>query len=282
MEVIHVGLYGGKGIFSGKEAPLEASVVSCDQYMSCSYYQNNQCLKVRSIGGMNCKFGEVSTMRGYTSRSQKYREFKSKWKNHEKYNKLNHPSNKLGLIKDYVIFPYPFIHIEVQAKGDIQFNNPLLGVNITAFIPSDKFTVDFIHRLCSFKPQALMGGEIRDYREKVVPMFISHLKEVMPEKYQELIKKYDGYKKMIDYVGRTVLLRTINPCLVHYKSSRYSSLDEEWYWDGEYLIYKGGHLHKFNITNDYSVEEIKIKPSNKATIKISSNDQVSSQTVFID
>ncbi|AKA44366.1 hypothetical protein [Paenibacillus polymyxa] len=86
----------------------------------------------------------------------------------------------------------------------------------------------------------------------------------------------------IDYVGRTALLRTINPSLVHYESNNNPELNEEWLWDGEYLTFKAGHIHKFYITSNYTVEELKIKPSDKSTIKISSNDQVTSQTVFID
>jgi hypothetical protein len=48
------------------------------------------------------------------------------------------------------------------------------------------------------------------------------------------------------------------------------------------LIYKKGYVHSFNITKDYEIAEIKIKPSDKSTIKITSNEQVTNETVFID
>ena len=70
-EVINVGLYGGKSIFGGKETPLEASIISCDKHEKCSFYENGTCLKVRSFGSNGCKFGNVNTVRGYTSRAKK-------------------------------------------------------------------------------------------------------------------------------------------------------------------------------------------------------------------
>lgn len=283
MDIINVGLYGGKGLLGGRETPLQASVVSCDKHQSCSYYQNNQCLKVRSIGTARCMFGSVSTIQGYTSKAKKYREFKNQWENHEQYSKLKYPSTKLGLIDNFVVFPYSFVRIVEQEDGEYKLDGPLMfSGDTTAFIPLEKFTTQLIHRLCTFRPQAIMGGEIKDYREKVVPMFISHLKEVLTDKYEELIDQYEGYAEKLNYVGRTALLTTVQPSTVHYKSSRYPEFNEEWYWDGTHLTYKGGHVHKFNVTNDYEVEEIRIKPSEKSKITISNNDQVASQTVFID
>ncbi|MBP1308885.1 hypothetical protein JOD82_001905 [Paenibacillus sp. 1182] len=282
MDVIHVELYGGKGLFGGREQPLEASVIRCDKYKSCSYYENNQCLKVRSIGGSTCRFGQEDTVRGYTSKAKKYHQFKRSWKDHEQYRKLGKPSAKLGHIDNFVVFPYPYIHIKEQEDGEIKISDPLLFSDKTAFIPWDKFTPELIHRICSFRPEAVMGGEIMEYRRKIVPMFIAHLKEVIPEKYDEFIANHAEFDVKMDYVGRTALLRTIKPSLVHYESNNYPELNEEWMWDGEYLTFKAGHIHKFNITSNYTVEEVKIKPSDKSTIKISSNDQVTSKTVFID
>lgn len=283
MDVINVGLYGGKGLLGGKETPLEASVVSCDKYHTCSYFENQQCMKVRSIGGGTCQFGRVDTVKGYTSRAKKYRDFKNEWTNHEQYNKLTSPAKKLGLIDGFVVFPYPYVNIETQEDGELKILGPIMfGRDRTAFIPLGKFTPDFIHQLCSFRPQAMMGGEISDYRQKIVPMFIAHLKEVLPDKYEELISAYSSYGAKVNYVGRTALLRTLQPSLVQFKSKNYPDLNEEWHWDGNYLTYKGGYVSKFNVTKDYEIEEIRIKPSEKSTVTVSSNDQVTSQTVFID
>ncbi len=281
MDVINVGLYGGKSIFGGKESPLEASVISCDKYMNCSFYQSGHCLKVRSFGGPSCQFGRVSTHKGYTSRARKYYEFERQWKTHEEYGKLTSPSRKLGLIEGFVVFPYPFIRLEIE--GDkITIGNPGFWDN-TPFIPIELFTVELVQRICSFRPRAMMGGEIEDFQKEKVPLFLAHLKEVIPDLYAKLIAIDAVHEQKINYVGRKALLRTVQPSSVHYKSSpQYSQFNEKWIWDGEHLTFDGGYKPNFNVTKGYDVIEIKIKPHENATIIISENEQVSEKTVFID
>lgn len=281
MDVINVDLYGGKGIFGGKETPLEASIISCDKYEQCSYFKSNQCLKVRAFLSPGCKYGRVNNVRGYTSRAAKYYGFKKEWQSHEKYSKLKYPPQKLGLIGNEIVFPYPYIDITNEEDGTVKVKSPGFGSHI-AFIPKEHFTVDLIKRICSFRPHAIMGGEIKDYQSKIVPLFLAHLKEVMPDKYEELSKESSEIVKEINYVGRRALLKTINQSDVHYKSSSYPQFNEQWHWDGENLTYSKGYVHEFNITKDYEVASIKIIPSDKSIITISSNEQVSEQTVFID
>lgn len=280
-DIINVGLYGGKSIFGGKETPLQASVISCDKYNECSYFKNGQCLSVRSALSPSCKFGSVNTVRGYTSRAKKYGEFKRNWKEHEQYNKLIYPPTKLGLIDDVVVFPYPFIRIEKTDNGNYKLDVPYFSSGIS-YIDLKDFTVDLIYKICTFRPEAFMGGEIKSYQKEKVPLFLSHLEEVMPKMYLEFTDKYQVFAEKIDYVGRKALLKTINPSFVHYKSSTSSTINNEWYWDGEFLIYQNGYVSSFSIVNDYEIEEIKLKPTDKTVIKITSNEQVTKDTVFID
>lgn len=282
MEVINVGLYGGKSIFGGKETPLEASIISCDKHKSCSFYKNGTCLKVRSFGSGGCKFGSVNTVRGYTSRAKKYSEFKRKWREHEQYSKLSYPPQKLGVIDDVVVFPYPFIRITKNENEKYVVGEFALFSNSNSYIELEKFNSDLIYRICSYRPQALMGGEITSYQKEKVPLFLSHLEEVMPDKYETFIKAYPQFSTRIDYVGRKALLKTIKPSFVHYKASTTSSLDSEWYWDGEFLSYKSGYVSSVSIIDDYEIETFKLKPSDKTVVKITSNDQVNKETVFID
>ncbi|GIN38415.1 hypothetical protein [Heyndrickxia oleronia] len=280
--VINVGLYGGKGIFGGRESPLEASVISCDRHESCSYYKNGHCLNVRGFLSSGCKFGSVRNVKGFTSRARKYHQFKNEWQNHDQYNKLNRPPDKLGLIGDIVVFPYPFVRIKETENGELKISDPTFGGNIS-FIEYNKFTSEFIYRLCKFRPQAMMGGTISSYQKETVPLFLAHLKEVLPDKYYEFIKQYPQYaEKEINYVGRKALLRTIKPSLIEYRSRDYPSLNNDWYWDGEFLIYKWGYVSSVSVINDYEVAEFKLKPSDQTTVKISSNEQVTEETVFVD
>jgi len=127
-----------------------------------------------------------------------------------------------------------------------------------------------------------MGGVITDYQNKIVPLFLAHLKEVMPDKYEELGKENQELIKEVNYVGRKALLKTIAPSDIFYESSSYPQFNEKWYWDGEFLTYSSGHVSSFNITKNYAIAEIKITPSDKSIITISSNEQVTNETVFID
>lgn len=280
MDIINVNLYGGRSIFGGKEIPLEADIIYCDKYNNCSYYENGQCLNIRSFLS-GCKYGCIQNVKGYTSRAMKYHTFKSEWTKHEKYNKLKYPPTKLGLIEDLIVFPYPHICIKQSENGELEIKNPSFSGKIT-FINYDKFTVDFIYKICTFRPQAMMGGEIKSYQNETVPLFLAHLKEIFPCKYEEYIKKYEGHVKEINYVGRKALLETIKPSYVYYNYPNYPKFNEKWYWDGEILTYKKGYVSSFNITKDYEILDIKIKPSSESTIQISDNKQVSEKTIFID
>jgi len=280
MDVINVDLYGGKGIFGGRETPLEAAVISCDRYEQCSYFQNNQCLNVCSFLSPTCKYGRVSNVKGYTSRAAKHHAFRDKWRKHEKYDKLVYPPQKIGVIGDEIVFPYPYITIR-KKEEDYLLDSPGFGSSI-AFIEKENFTIDLIKRICDFRPRSIMGSRIIDYQEKIVPLFLAHLKEVLPDIYAEYAEKYGLTEKSINYVGRKALLKTILPSDVFYKNNQYPNLSETWHWDGQSLLYSKGHISKVNITKDYEIETLKIIPSDKSTIVISDNEQISKETIFID
>lgn len=283
MEVIHVGLYGGKGIFGGREKPLEASIISCDMKDQCSLYAQGQCAAIRSFGGGGCKHGKQTVERGYTSRAKKYSKFRDKWRNHEKYGALKPNTKKLAVIGDEIYFSYPHINLEVDEGRNVKLDGPSFGFgDKTTYIPKETFTPELIKRICDYRPQALMGGTIGSYREEVVPLFLSHLKEVMPGLYKEFITKHKGYVESINYVGRKAYIHSLEPCNVAYVSRNYPNLDNYWYWDGEQLIYKSGYISSISIVSDYEIETIKLKPSENATIKITNNDQVTNDTKFVD
>lgn len=280
-KIINVGLYGGKGLFGGREQPLEARIIYCDKCDECSFFKNNQCLKIDGFLSPYCKFGRRSIVKGYTSRARKYSDFRSKWKSHEKYGKLSRPPVKLGIIDNVVVFPYNYVSINEYENGSIRVGDPDLTSSIY-YIDMEKFTADLIHAICSFRPHAFFGGIIEDYQKKTVPRFLEHLKEVLPDKYQEFVKAYPEYDKAPNYVGRRALLKTINSSPVYYSSGNYPDLNNEWLWDGQYLIYKKGYVSSFNIVDDYKVDTIRLIPGDTAEIVITSNDQVSSETVFVD
>lgn len=281
-EVIHVALYGGKSPFGGRETPLEADVIHCDRADSCSFFLNNSCLRVRSFGGATCRYGHVERHQGYTSRARKYSEFRNKWRSHEKYGKLEYPKKKLGLINDRVVFLYPYISFERDGQGNITIHDPTLGFGNFYEFSLAEFTPELIHRICSFKPRAMFGGVIDSYQEEIVPLFLTHLEELLPDLYQEFVQVYPQYNVQISYIGRKAYLRTLSPCIVQYKSERYPEFDEAWYWDGELLHFRGGKVRTPSIVKEFEVVEFKIRPAEDTVITITSDDQVGPDTVFVD
>lgn len=269
-------LYGG----GGGNSVLEASVLSCDRAETCSFFKNDTCLNIRRFGGTGCKFGEVRNVRGYTQRAQKYMTFKKKWQDHDKYGKLSLAKNKLGLIGDVIVFPYPYVNIE-EYDGKLVLRNPGFS-NGKQFISKEEFTLEFIKEICEFKPQAMMGGTIAAYEKEVIPLFLAHLKEVIPTLYEEFSNKYTEYSEKVNYVGREALLHTLNPSTVYYTSRRYPKFNEEWEWDGEYLTYKNGYVRSFNIAKEYEEIEIRLKPTTDTVIKITEETQVNENTKYVD
>jgi hypothetical protein len=280
-EVINVGLYGGKGIFGGKETPLEASIINCDKHKECSYYKSGTCLAVRSPGGGGCHFGRVSTVKGYTSRARKYWDFKNKWKGHQAYGKLQAAPQKLGVIGDYVVYPYSFAVLKVEEDKSVSISDPGFWNERNVFIPREIFDIELIRRICAYRPRAIFGGVIDSYQKETVPLFLAHLKEVLPELYAEFTAAHPEYGE-IDYVGRKAMLKTVAPSRVQYESKQYPQFNSEWQWTGENLVYKKGYVSDFNITKDYVVASIVLEPGDEAIITITNNDQVTANTVFVD
>lgn len=277
-QTIHVGLYGGKGLFGGKEEPLEAHVINCSVSEQCSYFQKGTCMAVRSVFSPNCKFGRSHNERGYTRKAKKYHEFRSRWENHESYGKLKHPGRKLGLINGLVVFTYPYISVTTK-DGNVKLADPGF-IDGTAYIEYEKFDVELIRRIINFRPRAMMGGVIDSYEKETVPLFLAHLKEVLPERFVEFEAKYGEMN--IDYVGRKALLNTVTPSLVAYKANRYPQFNEFWNWDGEYLTFEKGNKGDFRIAKSYELIELKIKPNSDTSIEITDNAQVNENTVFVD
>lgn len=280
--IIHVGLYGGKSPFGGKEEPLVADVISCSQASDCSFYSNGTCLMVRSMRSTGCRFGSLQQYKGYTRKAKKYYEFKDQWTNHEMYEKLKSPKKRLGLINGLVYFLYPYVHFVKTEGGDIKLADPLLISGGPYVIPYRDFTPELIHRIVTFRPQAVMGGTIETYQKETVPLFLAHLLEVLPVRYREFVNSYPQYNTKVTYIGRRAKLLTLNPSVVEYKTSRYPEFNEEWYWDGEYLTLQKGKPANVKVIRDYELVEMKIKPTENAVVMVTDDSQVSSSTAFVD
>lgn len=278
MKKINVAMYGGKGIFGGREQRLNVDVAYCDKSKVCTFYEKGECFNAGRWGA-NCKIGKKENVEGYTSRAAKYYDFKNKWKKDEFYNKLKETNKTVGIVGDIVIINIPMIDINEnnEVKNDT-WNKRL------KYIPLKKFDNHLIKKICNARPRTLFDNmPIKSYYEETIPRFLDDLKRHFNDIYKKFIAEFPEYDKEINYIGRKALLSTIKADIeIEYKSSNYSSMNERWYWNGETLKYIDGYVSSNNITDRKSIVNFEIMPTEKATIIITDNDQVIETTEFVD
>lgn len=284
----HINDLSGPHIFFKPKANERATayVVNCSNSENCSLFKIGQCVARKfSIGGQDCVYGRQSVYTGFSRRSKSFRNWISEQR--IKYNgvgSLKCPTSKMAIIGDYVYLGYGFISI----NKDVPFffgSGYHKGDN---FIKLSDFTIPNIIKIVDFRPQAILGGEIREYQREEVPQFLSNLRENFEELYKELLKVYPRLIKTysldnINYVGRTALLLTVNPGTFTIKHKYEGKYDITWEWDGK--VAKTKNIHAYQPTwgelKDGSVE-ITFTPSEITVVKISDNSQVGPQTKFTD
>ena len=269
-------LYGGKSIFGGKETPLTAKITSCEMHEKCSYYKKGECLGVPALFASYCKYAKVRSMRGYTSRAKKYYDFKEKYKDSPIYSKLKRANDKIGVIGDEVVLPYPYLKID----ENLNFDSQCYSGNQIHYIPKDKFDADFVAKLSDYVPYALMGGSIGSYQKEIVPKIQLHISEELPEIYQKFKEKYPDKCRVVNHVGRKAILQSLE------KGTEVHIGDVKWKWSGNFLEYVNGDIKYFGNFNDNNRKVrsyvVTIEPTEDIQVVITSNDQVNEKTVFID
>lgn len=209
-EVINVHLF--KPAF--KNVKQRCEVTTCNAAHKCDLYKSKKCLMSRGFfGGANvyCPHGNLRIEEGYTTRAKSYYSWFMKHKElygEDKVDALDTKNtDKLCIVGgDYVYLPYSFLH---------NYVNKIEGIEKEKFIRKDIFNVEKVYEIFKFVPLTLFERqEIRSYQNKEVPKFVQHLKEVMPELYNEFINKYHEYRDIIEqkatnYIGRTAKVSTL-------------------------------------------------------------------------
>jgi hypothetical protein len=259
---------------AAKDVKERCEYTYCNNCENCELYKQRKCLHdYRYFGCIQCPYGKYSQEQGYT---QKAKSFYS-WMNNKKetykdvLNAVEFYTDKLAKVGEYIYLPYP--HLK-------NYVNSLNGLINEHFLKEADFTSQKILEIINFRPQALMGGEIRDFQIKEVPKFIQHLKEELPEKYNEFVKTYPEKTKQYseiasNYIGRKAYIKTlkIGTAVVDIHG-------DSFIFDGEYLYNENfkpsfapfdtkGGLFKFKVTDDM-------------VVKITNNEQVINTTKFID
>lgn len=270
MEPINVSLYGD----GSREARRRAEYLYCEHAEECSAYKKGQCFGKTSFLSPRCKFANIQKVDGGTKRSKGYYTVSSKAKAHPSYDKLTYPVNSyMAKIDDGILLFFPFISIKNDGKKII-CNHPGFGRDCV-FIENDKITVENIAQICNFRPKPMFGnGEIEDYRNRVIPMFLRELKQVMPEFYVELIEKNKELAELIpNYKGRKAKLATINRnCIINHKGCKFE-------FDGNYIVcknYKSAFL-------PFGADEVemRIRINDDLRLEITDNEQVTDETEFL-
>lgn len=213
MEKINVMLYGGKGIFGGRETPLEADIIYCDNCANCSIYKSGHCLRHRAPFAANvCKYGGTSRLPGYTSRSRKYNEFRETYRSDPMYGKISdYPYNTyFAVVGDYYWFHLKFVKLEKdETNNQYTVQQPFL-TNNSFFILKEELTVDLLHKLLSARPRAMMGDVITDYQSTVVPNCVNDIRKLDPDLYKKLCELDSKYLACTpNYIGKRARINTL-------------------------------------------------------------------------
>ena len=264
---------------SFKNVKQRCEVLSCDACDRCGMYKQGKCVvKDYLFESLRCPHSALSKEEGYTNRARNYYswfEKKEKQYGDDLIDKLEFVDEKLCIVGgDYVYLPYPYLH---------NYINKIEGIVNDHFIPLKEFDEDKIKEIFDFVPMTLFDHKpIESYQEECVPKFAQHLKEVMPNRLYSFLSKYPEYKDKIDkiiceYVGRTAYIRTMTE-----GSVLRDCHGDEWTIDNGYLVCKNNDMNLIPFIVYKESTEVKIKISENMTYKITSNDQVNENTVFVD
>ena len=259
----------------GSKTKSTCFTVECSNSDNCGLYARGECAWLGVFGWQRCPYGKPWEEDGYTKRAGAYgkwiRERKEKYK--DQLNKLDLYRRMLAKVGDYIFLPYA--HMTTNEKIPFLAAGGFFAKE-NCFLPEVDFTIENIISICEFKPYAMMGGEITSYQAEVVPEFIKHLSEQMPDIFAKLCEQYERAKSIeasYSNVGRKALLRTINLDV-----KLVDCHGAEWIWDGEYLTSYNSKA-SFVLVKRFS--EMRIKPKENSVITITDDEQVNENTEFL-
>ena len=269
-EAINVNLYGD----GSRNSKLRAEYIFCEYADSCSLCKSGKCFNVTVPFGRRCKLGQVNCIDGGTRNTKKYNRVWHDAKASPVYHKLEYPLHDLiAQVDDKVMLSVHYINIETESDT-LKVKDPGFGGGYPATIPEDMLSVENIHKIVTFRPQALMGGTIRDYQSKTVPMFLYQLSMIYPEQYQEYITAHPEKADIRpNWVGRWAKLATCSR-KAEYKDNNGSV----WRFDGDYIVCEK-RCSAFNPFTTKPVE-MRVKVIDDMTVQISDNEQVLPETEF--
>jgi len=238
MQKINVNLYGGKGLFGGREKPLEAEEIYCSCPEKCSYYQNGHCLLCRTMFGPNrCQFGGTKRIEGYTSRARKYWEFRDKYQKDPVYSKLNYPSAVVASIGDVLYIRTGYVEVRKRREDDDVWRRDVNGYMIKdavfgngeLFIPKEDVTNELLYAIFKTTPHSLMGEKIDRWAKERVPEILNGLRRYAPDIHERFLAEYPEYDVAMNYTGKKAYIDSLKP------GTEFKHDGKMWLYDGEYV-----------------------------------------------
>ena len=265
LKVINITMFGGKGIFGGRETRREVVISSCAFADDCKALKAGRCASSnpRLYSCINMK---NQVVQGYTSRAKKYGEFVRKWKGHEKYNAVKNGLKRFEHIGNNLIrIDLPHINIQKALNGESGYS--AIDSGKEHYISKDKFGVEELKKIMQSFSVPLMGGRLYNKEEKEEMLLA--IKEIDRELYDKYIKETET---VIDCVGKKAYLNTLKPNI---------ELTDGWFWDGEYMTKKERGSVNCSVVLGFAYgTEIKFKPENDSVVEIGSNEWVDDNTKF--
>lgn len=272
--IIHTHLYDPtNSLFGDKKGKAFINHTHCSNHKSCGLYERGQCCTLGAFPD-RCPYGKKTGSTGFTRRARKFyswvRENKEKYQ--DTIGKLRVSKKKMALVGAYVYLPYS--HMNMNKR--IAFISHAAGfASGSSFVPAGRFGVEEIKSIIKFRPNAMMGGEIKSYQKESVPNFIRHLKEVFPDLYEKAVKEVEGFGDRangLSYVGKQAFVISSKPGTLLIKKHR-------WVWDG-CVLESSNYRPSFFM--ECSSLLIKVMPNEKTTFTIESDDQYHSELVLKD
>lgn len=283
-ENIHAYVYNvsSPSLFKSKaNERSKFTLISCNNKENCTLFGRGECvlLGFGLFDRFTCPYGKKYVETGLTKRAAK------NWKwcsdREKKYNdihgSLKKPTAAMARIGDMVYLPYNFLNMNKKLPFETHGSWFVSGDKFLQFEYFEK--PETIKEIITFKPYAMVGGEIKDYQDKVIPEFVNHLKENFPEIFNasNIDECLVEYIERFSNIGRKAYIKTLKVgCKIWKKNYQ----NEPWIWDGTFLTCKNYSI-SFPITRDYENVSVKMVPKEYGVIEITSEDQVFEGTKFL-
>lgn len=268
-----------------KSARAECYTVHCGLPPDerCDLMGAGQCINATVMPSSRCPYAAPYGEVGPTRRSGDYRRWIEERK--DRYtsqlpDRVNFAAAQrvLSFVGQWVWLPYG--HIEMNGGVPFLRHSSFL-VDGSKFLRRSDWNLENVLKIVRFRPQAMMGGEIRQYQGESVPKFLAHLRERDPEMWRLLVEVMPELDKPPNYVGRKAILRTLRPGISW--STGHEKYPVAWEWDGTVVRTRAVHAY-CEVWGKVAAESItmEVKPKADSAIVVQHNDWVTNETVLID